>query len=810
MSVCSDKNNFPTSTGTEEKKRKRRSQYELLTTTGGSGGRSDGDKSGICWNFSSAPNPSGAEDDDPNKPSTIMGNRILDMNQISKNISKHTVCRMCSENEVNSAVLEKTKDHEKFIDFVENYELEFTRLLSVARKGTAMSTSKRKGIRQLHGEYKKQKENKKAAASTPEKNKVSQSAATKKKSSAAKVSPPNYLKVTEDTLGLATTVKCKCSADDKHSFFLHLPEKTSRATKDSRYESSTWYGINYRFVCGMHLLGGGGVEAMKLLGMVDLAWQGWEKRTFKLMEEKVGVAERSVCDLAVEEALQLEIKLTLETEGKSYEEWLALPDGEKDKQKPKLTVSYDMGWQQRSSGHKYASNSGHGFIIGGLSRKVVGMVVFSKLCSTCAQAEKVGGSPPTHECVKNFDGSSKSMEAEGIVQLVTEAFNTRNFIVHVIISDDDSTMRAHLKHPRLKKNNQPYADSRGRLPTEINEPSFLADPQHRVKVVAKAIFAILLLCKKDRCGCTKADALRIKTNWGYFLKQNRGEGLEKMIAMSQAPLEHMFDNHEHCDQQWCLKKRAAKEGKQYNDAEGEFRCKKAHKELYELLKRTLAQFQTEERLSESLHPFDTQMNEALNNSIAYLCPKNKTFSSTTSLRSRISCVIGSSILNFDDFWSRVFKKLELSMSPTFNAFITTVAQRDAYRREYYKKHEVKRARRFKNKASLQQQIYDDRLARKSGDYGAGIAILSNEKNLRMIQSRQRPKNLQQQASLPCLRRRRHAVAAQPSTKEQAIEIAPSERRSRVRRKVHWMLETSQREEQKKSTIVLLVFLRIPT
>ena len=206
MSVCSDKNNIPTSTGTGKKKRKRRSQYELLTTTGGSGGRSDGDKSGICWNFSSAPNPSGAEDDDPNKPSTIMGNRILDMNQITEKISKHTVCHMCSENEVNSAVLEKTKDHENFIDFVENYELEFTRLLSVARKGTDMSTSKRKGIRQLHGEYKKQKANKKAAASTPEKNKVSQSAATKKKSSAAKVSPPNSLKVTEDTLGLATTV----------------------------------------------------------------------------------------------------------------------------------------------------------------------------------------------------------------------------------------------------------------------------------------------------------------------------------------------------------------------------------------------------------------------------------------------------------------------------------------------------------------------------------------------------------------------------------------------------------------------------
>ena len=32
-------------------------------------------------------------------------------------------------------------------------------------------------------------------------------------------------------------------------------------------------------------------------------------------------------------------------------------------------------------------------------------------------------------------------------------------------------------------------------------------------------------------------------------------------------------------------------------------------------------------------------------------------------------------------------------------------------------------------------------------------------------------------------------------REQAIENAPSERRSRVQRKVHWMLEKSQREEQ---------------
>ena len=33
---------------------------------------------------------------------------------------------------------------------------------------------------------------------------------------------------------------------------------------------------------------------------------------------------------------------------------------------PQLTVIYDMGWQQWSSGNKYNSVSGHAFCIGGM------------------------------------------------------------------------------------------------------------------------------------------------------------------------------------------------------------------------------------------------------------------------------------------------------------------------------------------------------------------------------------------------------------------------------------------------------------
>ena len=58
----------------------------------------------------------------------------------------------------------------------------------------------------------------------------------------------------------------------------------------------------------------------------------------------------------------------------------------KNKNMVKLTVTYDMGWQKRSSGRRYDSYSGHAFIIGGRSKGVIGMVVYSKACRKCDAA----------------------------------------------------------------------------------------------------------------------------------------------------------------------------------------------------------------------------------------------------------------------------------------------------------------------------------------------------------------------------------------------------------------------------------------
>ena len=68
--------------------------------------------------------------------------------------------------------------------------------------------------------------------------------------------------------------------------------------------------------------------------------------------------------------------------------------------------------------------------------------------------------------------------------------------------------------------------SKEKLDGEIPEPSFLADLSHHVKVVAKHIFSIVNESRAQRCGCNKVDALQIKKDWGYMIKNNSEKQLK--------------------------------------------------------------------------------------------------------------------------------------------------------------------------------------------------------------------------------------------------------------------------------------------
>ena len=113
------------------------------------------------------------------------------------------------------------------------------------------------------------------------------------------------------------------------------------------------------------------------------------------------MAERLVRDLAIEEDPQIEIQSTLSHNNQSYVQWYSLSDEDRNKNKVKLTVTYDMFWKKRSSGRRYDSSIGHVFFIGGIPKEFIGMVFYSKACQKCDAADNRGEEVEEHDSTKN-------------------------------------------------------------------------------------------------------------------------------------------------------------------------------------------------------------------------------------------------------------------------------------------------------------------------------------------------------------------------------------------------------------------------
>jgi hypothetical protein len=107
-----------------------------------------------------------------------------------------------------------------------------------------------------------------------------------------------------------------------------------------------------------------------------------------------------------------------------------------------MAASYDMGWQKRGKGHN--SSTGHGAAMGLATGKVMDYATRCKNCRFCeaamamAMAMAKGKQVTKHDCRKNHEGSSKSIDSSVACELWNKAplSNTR-YTVH--IGDDYST-----------------------------------------------------------------------------------------------------------------------------------------------------------------------------------------------------------------------------------------------------------------------------------------------------------------------------------------------------------------------------------
>ena len=153
--------------------------------------------------------------------------------------------------------------------------------------------------------------------------------------------------------------------------------------------------------------------------------------------------------------------------------------------------------------------------------------------------------PPQHECPRNYEGLSKGMEAQNVLFLLLKLNQESEgkVFLQYIIADNYTSLRSILKHtsPTTKK---------GKLPDKVPEPECLANPCHQTKTACKPIFALVKI-KKSESTCSRVDALRFMKYDAYMLRTNCEKSIDKICEAAQAVLEHLFNNHQYCDESWC-------------------------------------------------------------------------------------------------------------------------------------------------------------------------------------------------------------------------------------------------------------------
>jgi hypothetical protein len=304
------------------------------------------------------------------------------------------------------------------------------------------------------------------------------------------------------------------------------------------------------------------------------------------------------------------------------------------------------------------------------TKLICGMTCLNKRCGFC----EAGKEHDPADCSKNYTGSSKGMEAEGVERRVKELWDDTTYCAYVarFISDDDSTMQARLRWPHAgaieagliakwptyinKNGKETKKKCTGSLPLEHPSISNLADKNHRIRGYGSKMFE-LAYAAKSRSMMMKPDARRLQRNLSYAIHMNCDKTLEDLKKGTQAALEHMFNNHEHCGA-WCnyLPKTDAEK----KECAWRYRSKEKDAKLYEQCLTIHHRFTVQSSLMEVLHEHDNQKNKSMNNFIRGWFPKDSHYARTKNWEGRVMTAVGIDSVGYEVYYRRALWRLGLS------------------------------------------------------------------------------------------------------------------------------------------------------
>lgn len=168
-------------------------------------------------------------------------------------------------------------------------------------------------------------------------------------------------------------------------------------------------------------------------------------------------------------------------------------------------------------------------MIGCKTRKVVGYDVMAKTCRICKSAELHKREKKEHDCRKNWEGSSKSMEPSMTVKILKSIENKGHKVKTLVMDDDTST-----KHKvRLEVN------------ADIQKCS---DKNHTFKNFTNTMYA--LQKEKYKRILSAKTISHIKKCLAYAVSSNKEDPVslkENLLAIPH----HLYGNHSSCQVKWC-------------------------------------------------------------------------------------------------------------------------------------------------------------------------------------------------------------------------------------------------------------------
>ena len=147
---------------------------------------------------------------------------------------------------------------------------------------------------------------------------------------------------------------------------------------------------------------------------------------------------------------------------------------------------------------------------------------------------------------------------------------------------------------------------------------------------------------------------------------------------------------------------------------GYYGCKIKNSGMYGKILKLYSPYVTEEALWMLHHPYHTQRNESMNQSISSFAPKGKTYLCTESLDMRVMIAAGVQILEYELFWREIFQEFGISFDDNLSNYLKEMQrQKDAKRTKSQTK-EGKNKRSKQKLAKMTDEHAKDMAAQKEG------------------------------------------------------------------------------------------------